>query len=315
MKSVNSFKSIKSTVTRGFVPLLTAAAFFSACSNNDENTVVNDNDRVAVKFASTEASIVTRVIDDKWDTDDKIGIYMIANDATGLTAGDIKEGANNICYKAAGSGSQDFSINDVAKTIYYPVSGAVKFIAYYPYVENVSSYTLNIDLSSQGNQSAIDVLYAATNNGGSGYTKTSSAVTLPFAHKLAKVVFNISNGAGVNENLANGLVVKITGQNTSGSLALATGVVTSTGGESSEIQAHNSGNNTKAEAIVFPGTKGSKQFSFKNAANETFITAIPDDFEAGKKYTYTVTLKKTAAIINGSISNWQDGANNIVTAE
>jgi len=297
-----------------FIAATSAAIVFNSCDSAVDNTT-DSNERVAVQFASSEASIQTRVGSDGfWETNDPVGIFMY-DAAETLSSASIKENADNIRYKAEATGAGTLSTSFAADgtTIYYPVSGSVKFIAYYPYTAtaNLNNFVRTIDLSSQANQATLDVLYAATT---SSYDKTSGTVTLPFAHKLVKLVFAISNGAGVTESLANGLTVKITDQQTAGAIDLTTGAVT-TSGATADLTILNGSGNSTAEAIVFAQTTSGKKFTFTNAAGETFTGAIPDTWEAGKKYTYTVTLKKNAVSISGTITDWITGGNSTVDAE
>jgi hypothetical protein len=290
-----------------------AATVVTSCSRSADEDV-NSNDRVEVKFASAQASVETRVTDSDWAQGDPIGIYMMKAAGT-LVAGDILEGVSNRQYKASAgtNGGAAASFEQVDGTIYYPANNQdgdvidVKFIAYYPYgavIDNATSFERAINVSVQTDQSAIDFLYAPATG---PYNKTSPAVILPFVHKLAKLEFEIGNGAGVTESL-DGLTVKITGQLTASTLDLTDGSVTddNTGG-STVIEALTAGNGATSEAIVLPATDVSAMtFVFTNAANEQFTAAVPTAWEGGKKYTYTVTLKKTEAIIEGTITPWVD---------
>ncbi|GHU92028.1 hypothetical protein FACS1894155_12180 [Bacteroidia bacterium] len=207
-------------------------------------------------------------------------------------------------------GTGAVAFDDNGTKIYYPVSGdGVKFIAYYPYTASLPDYKLPVNVSSQADQSAIDVLYAPA---GTAYSKTSPNAALLFEHKLVKLVFNISNGAGVTSPLTNALTVAISNQQTTGELNLVDGVVAITGtGAPTTINALVSNGGATAEAIVLGDTQNDK-FTFTNAAGETFEAAVPDAvFERGKKYTYTVTLTKTDAVITGTIASWVTGGGSV----
>ena len=141
---------------------------------------------------------------------------------------------------------------------------------------------------------------------------TKLPVSLPFAHKLVKLVFNISNGDGVTEPLGNGIEVGILGQQTAGELDFTDGSV-SKSGITETITATGT---TTVEAIVLPSTDMSgMSFTFTNNASETFAGSIPANtsWQGGNKYTYTVTLQKSEAIITGTISPWAAGGTYPVT--
>ncbi|GHV51748.1 hypothetical protein FACS1894181_14060 [Bacteroidia bacterium] len=289
---------------------IAAATGLTSCLN-DETGNNNNNEPVAVRFSSGIAEVQTRVADQNWAANDQIGIYMITETPGTLAAGNILEG--NLPYKAAAS-SATTDFTPASNTIYYPLSGNVKFIAYYPYSSPLTNYVLPVDVSDQSSQSAIDVLYAPA--GTATYNKSSGTVALPFEHKLVKLVFNISNGAGVTEALSNGISVAISGQQTAGELDLADGTVTPGTGTAVAITA--SGNAT-VEAIVLPNTSTAGMgFTFTNKAGETFtgnIPALSTSWAGGNKYTYAVTLQKAGAVITGTIAAWGAGTGGSVTAE
>jgi hypothetical protein len=286
-----------------------AATLVTSCNSNDE--VINGNEPVAVQFAAgNTASVVTRAADAEWSAGDSIGIFMY--DATGALGTDIVENADNIRYNSAGgTGAVAFTVNTASQQIFYPVSGNVKFVAYYPYQTPLSDYSLPVSVASQSSQSAIDLLYAPA---GTSYNKESSTVNLPFAHKLVKLAFNISNGAGVTASLA-GLTVTVDGQLPDGMLDLADGTVTASG-TAQEITCLTNGAGTSSEAIVLPAASNSgKKFYFNNGVDAPFTADIPDAaWIAGNKYTYTVTLQKSAVIITGEIAPWTTGGGGNVTA-
>ncbi|GHU64136.1 hypothetical protein FACS1894123_08330 [Bacteroidia bacterium] len=284
---------------------IAATVTMTSCSNDDE--AVNNSDRVEVKFSTGNiANVQTRAFDQTWEND-SIGIYMVKETPGTLAAENILENAANIRYNSAAGGAGAVAFNAHSTTIYYPVSGNVKFIAYYPYRASLTDYKLPINLSNQSNQSAIDLLYAPA---GTAYSKTSPNAALPFEHKLVKLVFNISNGAGVTSPLTN-LTVAIGNQQTTGELNLVNGEVIPSAAGTTAINALVSNGGATAEAIVLGGFPNDK-FTFINAAGETFEAAVPDaTFERGKKYTYTVTLTKATAVITGSIAAWNTGGGSV----
>ena len=291
-----------------------AAATVMTTSCSSDEAVSNSDERVEVKFSSTEASIETRVADNNWAVNDPIGIYMIKETPGTLADPNILEGVNNRQYKAsaATTGGDPATFQQVGGTIYYPVSGDVKFIAYYPYSSSISGeFKRDIDLSLQGDQSAIDFLYAPA---GTAYSKTSGTASLPFVHKLVKLVFNIGKEDASVTAALNGLTVAITGQSTTGSLNLTDGTV-ATINSGQTIQAKVATDGTSAEAIVFPQEVAGKNFTFTNSIGETFTGAIPGNLTAANKYTYTVTLKKNEVGISGTIANWDNGGSGAVVAE
>ncbi|MDR1172707.1 MAG: fimbrillin family protein, partial [Bacteroidales bacterium] len=111
--------------------LLLTAAVAVSCSRSDEP--VTGSDRVEVRFSANTAEIRTRVTETGWTAGDPVGIYMIRADPGTLAPENIVEDADNRQYKAdGGAGSVSFTPVGAADAIYYPMSGNVEFIAYYP---------------------------------------------------------------------------------------------------------------------------------------------------------------------------------------
>ncbi|MDR1865315.1 MAG: fimbrillin family protein [Bacteroidales bacterium] len=280
-----------------------ATAVMSCTSSEDE--VMNGNEPVAVKFtAGNPASVNTRVTDASWAAGDSIGIYMVNETPGTLADGNIAENVDNIRYNSTG-GSGAVSFEDNGTKIFYPVSGNVKFVAYYPYTKSITGdYKYNFCVASQSSQSAIDVLYAPAD---ATYGKNSNTpVKLPFKHQLVKLVFNISNGEGVTASLS-GLAVEIDGQSPDGTLDLTDGTVTASGTaqDISALYTITNGSAATYEAIVLPAENAGKMLSFDNGTDAPFTAAIPHgEWKAGNKYTYTVTLQKSEADITGEITEW-----------
>jgi hypothetical protein len=236
---------------------------------------------------------------------------MIKSEPGTLATANISEGVDNRQYKAFSTASST-SFTPVGGAIYYPMSGNVEFIAYYPYRANLTDFKLPIDVgtASQSSQPDIDVLYAPK-TGGSYNKSTTSPVALAFRHKLVKLAFTIGKDAGVTESL-NGLTVNITGQKTAADLDLTNGTVTPTGAASA-ITANTAANGLSSEAIVLPnGSVAGMTFTFTTAAGGIYEVAVPtptttSGWEPGYKYAYAVTLKRNEASITGSVSDWNDG--------
>lgn len=252
-----------------------------------------NEEAVAVKF--TSSLIETRVggADGTiWDAGDPVGIYMIKATPGTLAAANIL--ADNRRYLASAGTLTGFSAYSGA-AISYPLDGSdVKFLAYYPYSLAVTiDYLVPIDLSDQSNQSAIDLLYAPITV--SNYNKTTNvAVPLSFSHKLVKLVFDISNDVSVTEPVANGITVRIIGQQTVGALDLTDGTVTPSGPVTNIITTSTgTGTTVRAEAIVFPRSTSGFEFVFTNNKGQVFTIIDPHPlWVEGNIYTYTITLKE-----------------------
>ncbi|MDR2389200.1 MAG: fimbrillin family protein [Tannerellaceae bacterium] len=296
---------------------LVASAMFISCNNHDDEVGNNANakaNRVEVKFSANTAQLTTRVSGTNWAAMDPIGIYMLKSNYT-LNSDHISEGVNNRRYMADSDGSMPTftPVDGMDGTIYYPTAGNVKFIAYYPYNASVTNFETTVSLADQTDLSAIDLMYAAPTE---EYSEDSEIpVALTFKHKLVKLLFNLSNGAGVTTSVDQGIRVDILGQKTQATLNLSDASVTPSG-DTNAIMLEGG---ATIQGIVLPNENFSNMsFAFTNKANETFTSKIPDsssNWESGYMYTYHVTLQKNEAVIKGTISAWGEGTNGTVTAK
>ncbi len=289
---------------------LSAALLLASCSKEQPVVVAGQTE---VKFTGNLTEIVTRVGGETgadWHANDPVGIYMFKADPGTLSDGNIV--AANKHHKATAGPSASFAPGDGTHLIYPTDGSGVKFVAYHPHSTSVSAdYKVSFSVATQTNLSAIDVLHAPVT---AAFSKSSTtAVPLQFAHKLTKLIFNVSNGTGVTEPVENGISVEISGQQTAGTLDLATGGIASTGEEG--VLTVNGA--AKIEAIVMPKDPLSEvTATFTNDAGQSFTVEIPTaKWEGGKQYTYTVTLKAAdkRSEISGEIDPWGDGGTTAIT--
>jgi hypothetical protein len=276
----------------------------SACKKDKNKPEVTNPTATAVKFTSAiSGQIKTKAANDKWDANDAIGVYM--KTGTGLST----VLASNKSYSTNGDGA--FAASATDQTIYYPETGNVDFIAYYPYKSTLSGNTYAVDVTSQTNQAAIDLLYSSN---ATGLSKTSTTANLVFAHQLSKIEFTVKKGTGVAD--LNSLGVVLAGLNTKANFDLATGALssaTSTADISAKTTAQSA--NVLAEAIVVPTADAAgKVITFTLPAGQFKLT-LPagTQYEAGKKYTYDIELKNdqttptptpVAIALSATITNW-----------
>lgn len=96
------------------------AAIFVGCDNGEMDNVANDG-QVAIEVSAGIEGAKTRMVDTKWETRDKMGIFgksgklEYSNRCYNWISGNTFEASSNIIYYGAETGS---------------------FTAYYPYAEN-----------------------------------------------------------------------------------------------------------------------------------------------------------------------------------
>lgn len=295
---------------RQSILMVAALLLLAGCSNDNEGAAAPEGDgRVALEVSS---GIESRAYDNKWESDDAIGIYMLK---TGTAT--ISEGAENRRYFTADGGSA-FGTT-AGQTIYFPFDGSkVDFIAYYPYQKTQTNGAFALDVSAQTDLSAIDLMTAGVKSTeAEPLDKNHYKVDFKFAHRLTKLELNISNGNGISKSDLEGLKVEVTNQRTSGSydpLFEAFGV------DSEPVQTvelNTNADGTLAQAILLPTTMdginpivAGREFLFTlKSTGEVFRWSVPDDkgFERGDKNIYNITINRSGPEVTAEIIDWNKG--------
>ena len=282
--------------------VLAVSIFMASCRKDNTRDVINHSG-TEVKFSSTiNGQITTKAVNDTWEANDAIGIYM----KTGTGLNQIL--ANNKSYFTTGDGS--FKSSSTDQTIYYPEDGSqVDFVAYYPYKQTLASNIYPVDVTNQSSQGAIDLMYANA----SGLSKTSSNAQLVFSHQLSKIEITVTNGLGVAS--LSGLTTNISGLKTTAAFDLATGTLSGQSTPANILAKTSVSNATVAEAIVLPTTDETGIKVVFAIGSKTYTWTLPADtkFEAGKKYSYQVELRGSgvvdsgvAASLKATVNNWTD---------
>ena len=156
-------------------------ALFAACSDSDVGGLTGDANQA--NFSATIGELQTRVTDNSWDTGDAIGIYAI-NAGNALSDATIFDEKSNVKYTTTGDGT----FTPVGAPINFPETGELDFVSYYPYNAAITDFKYTIDVSSQSNLAAIDLLYS---DNAKGESKDINDVDLDFNHALSKLVFSV----------------------------------------------------------------------------------------------------------------------------
>jgi len=282
---------------------IAAAAFTSSCKK--DNTLAQaGGDRVVAQFSSTIAGqLQTKVAGNTWDSNDAIGVFM----AKGAGLADAID--QNKKYTTL-SGNGNFAASATDQSIFFPTDGtAVNFTAYYPYQETVTANKIQVNVASQTQLAAIDLLYS---NNAKNLTKNNPVAALTFEHQLAKLEFTVKNGEGLT-NL-NGLTTVIAGANTTAEFDLTTGLL-SNAARPANITAKTSQSalESLSEAIILPTNDANGVTVTFTVGAKDYKWSIPSGtkYEKGKKYVYGIELKAdgtspvgTAAVLTATITNW-----------
>ena len=217
---------------------------FSCEGEKIDYTIINRSINVYARIDGMN----TRATNSEWAAGDAIGIYMV-------TAGEVLSAesalARNAKYSTQGDGI--FTPTTIANDVKFPIDRAnVDFIAYYPQGTVTAAFGYSLNVTDQSNQATIDVMYS---NNEVGRNSAHPEITLRFAHKLTKLVFNIAPSVAGTD--LSGLNVKLVNFNPRGTMLLADGSVSYTNAKG-DIRLKVSEDGKTAEAIVIHKT----DFSF-----------------------------------------------------
>jgi len=314
---------MNSTHTLSLCALAGVAFFFASCHDHRNNNGETPSGEASLvqftSFISTQADgqpSPSRVTVTAWEEGDAVGISMVATGTTTI-AGDAEN--RKYIASAAGTSTSFSAVTD--SEIYYPLTGAVDFIAYHPWkttgTDGISSDLYPINLANQTNQSAIDLLWATANNNGKGYDETNTAaVPLTFSHRLAKLI--LKPVAGTDVASLSGMSVSVKGLYTTSTFNVKTGTF-GTPGNVAPITPYTAIANEQYEAIILPctvATKGDVMVEF-TLGDEVFTWNVPaaTAFNSNEEHTWTVTLSRVGVSATGTISEWRTGTGGTGTTE
>lgn len=260
----------------------------------------------SIRVGGNASGSLTRASGINWAADDEIGVYML--DENGAIPADII-GDGNVQYKTAVAGATG-TFEAVGTPLYFPADGStVDFIAYYPYASALTDHKVAVDVASQADLPAIDLLYST---GASG-SKTSTTVELGFKHAMSFLVFEIENQTEQNFD---DMVITLQGMPTTADFNLADASYDNHGANADidiPVQSVDA-DNSKGEAIIIPmadASVASVNFTLPGAAlSYTYDFVDGQTFVTGMKYTFKFILKpggQIEAVADGDIEDWGDG--------
>ncbi len=260
--------------------MLTAAS----CSKQGDMVAATYDGQVRIS-----SSIATRTAGNKWLSGDAIGLYM---GSEGIFIGE------NAKYITTGSG--DFLSES---PLYYPATGEVDFMAYYPYMEGIDLMNYALDVTDQSSQSAIDLLKAEVTD----VTYSPQPLDMTFEHQLSRVEFSFVTGEGVEWADLAGADVVLSEVITTGIYDLTNEAVT-LGTLPTEIKLSTTVSGSKAEAIILPQSLKASKLHVRLSDDRCFVVTLAEQiFEGGKEYKYRATISSDLLISSSTIQAWGTG--------
>ena len=273
---------------------LPLVALLYSCENGlDDQSLVNNTKQVSF-YSDITRKHNTRAIDDSWDINDKIGVFMFNSSNKELM------NANVSYITPEGNGT----FNATESPLYYPEDESdVDFIAYYPYQPTVST-NYKVNVSDQSVPQHIDLMYA---NNLTRRNSTSVTGNLQFYHQLSRLSIQFSTSDNTDLTSINAVVK---GVPTEAEYNLTNGQLSITENSKADVTMYRSG--TVAQAILLPSSdiRGLK-IQLTQGGNTKEIT-LPEEItslEAGNNYSFTVEVKNgSSEVIHGSgeYSQWRE---------
>ncbi len=267
---------------------LTAAMLATACSEEDDL-----RQGIAGEGITFTSSVMSRATDTRFEPRDTIGVSM-------YTESGFVGNATNVQYTTT-DGSGFTSTNPMT----WGAAGSaekVDFKGVYPYKADAvadGKYSFTLATGEGASLSNNDVMYSSMTDVAVG----AKNVNLTFTHKLVKVVMQVYDQ---KRKLLPGAKVKINNQQTSGTLNLADGTVTSTGDANATLDfASNPNVEGEYQTIVMPSAQTQGRVITITYNNVDY--PCPVDmyaFDSGSKMIFSVTLNpKSGTASQGTIVN------------
>lgn len=276
---------------------LTAAMLATACSEEDDL-----RQGIAGEGITFTSSVMSRATDTSFEPEDAIGVSM-------YTESGFVRNATNVQYTTA-NGKAFTS----TKPMTWGAAGSaetVDFKGVYPYKADAVAdgiYSFTLATGEGASLSDNDVMYSSMTDVAVG----ANNVNLTFKHKLVKVVMQVYDQNG---DLLSGATVKINNQQTSGTLNLADGTVTSTGAADATLDfANNPEVKGEYQTIVMPSaaTQGRViTITYKNVDYPCPVDMYA--FESGTKIIFSATLNPDGTVspgetfeVSADVTDWTE---------
>lgn len=276
---------------------LTAAMLATACSEEDDL-----RQGIAGEGITFTSSVMSRATDTSFEPEDAIGVSM-------YTESSFVGNATNVQYTTA-NGKAFTS----TKPMTWGAAGSaetVDFKGVYPYKADAVAdgiYSFTLATGEGASLSDNDVMYSSMTDVAVG----ANNVNLTFKHKLVKVVMQVYDQNG---DLLSGATVKINNQQTSGTLNLADGTVTSTGAADATLDfANNPEVKGGYQTIVMPSaaTQGRViTITYKNVDYPCPVDMYA--FESGTKIIFSATLNPDGTVspgetfeVSADVTDWTE---------
>lgn len=276
---------------------LAAAMLATACSEEDDL-----RQGIAGEGITFTSSVMSRATDTSFEAEDAIGVSM-------YTESGFVGNATNVQYTTA-NGTAFTSTNPMT----WGAAGSaekVDFKGVYPYKADAVAdgiYSFTLATGEGASLSDNDVMYSSMTDVAVG----ANNVNLTFKHKLVKVVMQVYDQ---NRKLLPDATVKINNQQTSGTLNLADGTVTSTGTADATLDfASNPDVGGEYQTIVMPSAATQGRVITITYNNVDYPCPVDMyTFDSGTKIIFSATLNPDGTVspgktvtVSADVKDWEE---------
>ena len=274
-----------------FFAIATGLLILAACSKEPQSQVT-PTPGTAPEFTPTAiriAPVMTKVTETAFENGDAIGLT-------------VTRGADGAVAPSAWASNKKLTFNGLEFTsdlLWYPEgTDEATLAAYYPYIAEGVPATFTVATDQADGIQDSDFIAAVK----TGVLPTANAVTMPFKHKLSRLVVAITNNAGYT---IEGLTLK--GIIPTAALAEDFTATVSPDDQPADITAFKV-DETTYTAIVPPQTVAIT--AEVSAAGKALSQKLAEStLAAGKKYTINVIVNQEdiEIVLSGDIEDWTDG--------
>lgn len=282
---------------------------FACCSSDSVNETVSPTPPSEKLPINISTSVSSRATDLAFEVGDKIGLYVVNHNADGSAAA-LKVSGNHVDNMQY---TYNSSWTPATQTYWKDNTTHADFYLYYPYTSTITSIDA-MPYSVKANQSQLSDYKSSVLMIGKaiGVAPKLSPVRIEAKHVMSLITINLVVGNGfTHAYLAAAKVsVKVNKLKTKATANLATGALTAIGDDTDIIPFKVANNSYKA--IVVPQAVGEGNLITVNVDGRNFDlpkTTNFRGFEAGKKYSFNVTLSRDTSGVNVNITKWEDDGN------
>lgn len=309
--------------------LTAVAAVWIACDRDDEcRPPANDARQITILAEIADSEPVSDVVPESKTTIAGSTAAWKSGDQLGLFCTQSVPAAANVSFSATGNGASATWSAD--SPVYWgaPAATPHTFLAYTPYAAGNGSASavkvpaLNVQTGTVS--PSLDLLIS-NNLASSGVLRSAGAVGLVFTHALSLLEFDITVNGSIAANttltsftVAAGSSDKVYTTDGNSTIALSSGAITPGSGVTHTATMTPGATVTLGATaaavyvLVLPGTYGqAPTLAINLSEGGSAAVAVPaaslttTTFAAGSKYTYAVSVARTAiAISNPTITDW-----------